>query len=160
MIFETLLVSTTLLCSLVAGFLFAFVIVAMPGIGRLDDRSFVRAFQAMDGVIQDNQPIFMTVWVGSAITLIISAAIGITQLDGLNLAILIAATVVYLLGVQLPTARINIPLNNSIQALNAEQMNDQEISTARNEFENRWNVIRSIVATVVALALILLVLRI
>ena len=54
----------TLFCSLVAGFLFAFVLVVMPGIQRLNDREFIRAFQVIDSIIQNNQPIFVLVWVG------------------------------------------------------------------------------------------------
>ena len=49
------LILAAFLCSLVAGFLFAFAIVIMPGIGSLNDREFLRAFQVMDRVIQNNQ---------------------------------------------------------------------------------------------------------
>ncbi len=51
-IFQIALIAATFLCSLVAGFLLAFAIVAMPGIGSLSDREFIRAFQVMDRVIQ------------------------------------------------------------------------------------------------------------
>jgi uncharacterized membrane protein len=37
---------------LVAGFLFAFAAVIMPGIRSLGDRAFIRAFQVIDRVIQ------------------------------------------------------------------------------------------------------------
>ncbi len=60
-IFQIALILATFLCSLVAGFLFAFAVVAMPGIKRLNDGEFIRAFQVMDGVIQNNQPIFLLV---------------------------------------------------------------------------------------------------
>ena len=66
-IFHVSLILATFLCSLVAGFLFAFAIVAMPGIRNLNDRDFIRAFQVMDRVIQNNQPIFMLVWAGSVL---------------------------------------------------------------------------------------------
>ena len=49
------LIVATLLCSLVAGFVFAFAFVVMPGIKRLNDREFIRTFQVMDRVIQDNR---------------------------------------------------------------------------------------------------------
>ena len=162
MIFKTFLIVAALLCSLVAGFLFAFAVVAMPGIGRLNDRSFIRAFQVMDGVIQDKQPIFLFVWLGSAVSLILAAVFGFSEIAGADRWLLVAAAIVYLLGVQLPTARINIPLNNGIQALNVDQLNDQETSSARVEFEgqwNRWNVIRTVVATAIAMMLDLLLLR-
>ena len=64
MFFGFLLVST-LLCTLVAGFVFTYAIVVMPGFGKLNDREFIQAFQATDGIIQNNQPLFMFVWVGS-----------------------------------------------------------------------------------------------
>ena len=162
MIFEAFLVSATLLCSLVAGFLFAFAIVVMPGIGRLDDRSFIRTFQVMDGIIQDNHPVFIFVCLGSTITLIVSAVIGFTHLEGLNRAILVAAAFVHLLCVQLPTVGINIPLNNRLQTHDVDQMTEQEIAVARREFEvrwNRWNINRTVAATAVTVALILLVLK-
>jgi hypothetical protein len=41
-IFQITLILATFLCSLVAGFLFAFAIVAMPGIRSLNDREFIR----------------------------------------------------------------------------------------------------------------------
>ena len=58
-IFQIALIVATLLCSLVAGFVFAFAVVVMPGIKGLPDREFIRAFQVMDGVIQNNQPMFV-----------------------------------------------------------------------------------------------------
>ena len=45
MFFGFLLVST-LLCTLVTGFVFTYAIVVMPGFGKLNDREFIQAFQA------------------------------------------------------------------------------------------------------------------
>ena len=46
--FQIVLILATLLCSLVAGFLFAFAIIVMPGIKTLNDREFIRAFQGSE----------------------------------------------------------------------------------------------------------------
>lgn len=138
-LFDILLLTATFLTSLVAGFLFAFAVVAMPGIGRLDDRAFIRAFQVMDGVIQNNQPLFMLMWVGSVITLLLTAVWSIWQLTGTAQFLTIAAALIYLLGVQLPTARINIPLNNELQTWQVNAMSDSEVRAARERFEPRWN---------------------
>ena len=62
-IFQLVLIVATFLCSLVAGFVFAFAVVVMPGIATLGDGEFLRAFQTMDRVIQNNQPLFH-VWSG------------------------------------------------------------------------------------------------
>ncbi len=122
-IFQIALILATFLCSLVAGFLFAFAIVAMPGIRTLNSREFIRAFQVMDRVIQNNQPIFLLVWIGSVVALVTSAVLGIGQLDGTGRLLIILAALAYLLGVQLPTVTINIPLNNKLQTLDVDAMN-------------------------------------
>ncbi len=161
MVFATALVLATLLCSLVAGFLFAFAVVAMPGIGRLNDRAFIRAFQEIDGVIQRNQPVFMVVWVGSVIMLAAAATTGFFQLQGLDRSMLMGAVVVYVFGVQWPTFAANIPLNNAIQAHHVATMSDEEVASARTDFEaswNRWNRARTLLAVAVALVLQLLLL--
>lgn len=84
-IFQIALMLVTFLCSLVAGLLFVFALVVMPGIRSLNDREFIRAFQVMDRVIQNNQPLFALVWVGSVVALGTSAVLGIGQLDGAGL---------------------------------------------------------------------------
>ena len=91
-IFHLALITTTLLCSLVAGFLFAFAVVIMPGISSLSDQDFIRAFRAMDRVIQKNQPIFMLVWIGSIIMLIISTILAILELPRVQQVLLFIAT--------------------------------------------------------------------
>jgi uncharacterized membrane protein len=106
---------SALLRALVAGFVFAFATVVMPGIKNLNDRDFLAAFKAMDRVIQKNQPIFMLVWVGASVILVISALLSIGYLQGINRLIIIFATALYLLGVQWPTIAINIPLNHQLQ---------------------------------------------
>lgn len=152
MLFDTLLLLATLLCSLVAGFLFAFAVVVMPGIAKLEDREYLRAFQVMDRVIQDNQPLFLLVWVGSILSLLAAAVLGIQKLAGAHRILIIAAAAVYLLGVQAPTLAIHIPLNNAVQRNAAN----------RGEFEprwNRWNVFRTVCAVIVSALLLALTLR-
>ena len=109
-IFEIALILAAFLCSLAAGFVLAFALVVMPGMRSLDDREFIRAFQVTDRVIQNNQQIFMLVWIGSVVALVTSTVLGIAQLDGTGRLLMIFAALVYLLGVQLPTFAINVPL--------------------------------------------------
>ncbi|KPK01729.1 MAG: hypothetical protein AMJ56_21820 [Anaerolineae bacterium SG8_19] len=161
-IFQIALILATFLCSLAAGLLFAFAIVVMPGIGGLNDREFLRAFQVMDRVIQNNQPIFILVWLGSVVTLIIAAVLGFGQLDGVGRLLIISATLAYVLGVQLPTVTINVPLNNQLQTLDVDAMNETSQNAARKDFEPRWirwNSIRTAVASLVSAVLIILLFR-
>lgn len=158
MIFDVLLTTATLLCSLVAGLLLAFAVVAMPGLGTLDDRDFLGAFRAMDRVIQDNNPVFMLVWAGSVVALVATAALGIAMAGGTVRILLLAAAATYLLGVQLPTITINVPLNNRLQALAVDTLDASEAATARAAFEARWNrsnLLRTVLSILVALLLLL-----
>lgn len=161
-IFELTVLLAAFLCSLVAGFLFAFAVVAMPGIGGLGDGAFLRAFQVMDRVIQDNQPIFVLVWVGSVVALLTAVALGFGRLEDSARLLLVGAAVVYLFGVQLPTVAINIPLNNRVQSLEIEALDESARAAARAEFEarwNRWNAIRTVLASLVSVLLLVLLLR-
>ncbi len=156
------LVGSALLCSLVAGIVLAFACVVMPGINRLNDHDFLRSFKVMDRVIQDNQPVFMLVWVGSVVVLVVTAALGLWRLDGADRILLVAATVVYLVGVQLPTATINIPLNNHLQAQDLGSLNDASLHDERTAFEARWvrwNSIRTVFAVLASALLITLAVR-
>ncbi len=144
--FDVVLIAATLLTALVTGLLLGFAIVAMPGIRNLDDRAFVRAFQVMDRVIQDRQPLFMLVWVGSVVAVLASMLLGRGTLTGEAYAVLLGAGVLYLVGVQAPTAIVNIPLNNAIQAVDLGAVDDAAARAARERFEarwNRWNAIRT-----------------
>ena len=162
-IFEITLVVTTMLCTLVAGLVFAFSVVVMPGIRTLSDGQFLEAFQVIDRVIQNKQPVFILVWVGSVVALMASAAVGFGQLDDTGRVLVVAALVVYVLGVQLPTVIINLPLNNKVQTLEIDDMDQTARAEARRTFESRWNAsnaTRTVLACVVSVLLMLLLLRI
>ena len=134
----------------------------MPGIKNLNDKRFIRAFQVMDRIIQNNQPLFMLVWVGSFLVLLATVIFAFGSLSGFNLVILLIAFTIYLLGVQLPTVVFNIPLNNQLQTLDVEMMNEAELKSARENFEprwNRWNNTRTILATITSLLLLALLLK-
>jgi uncharacterized membrane protein len=116
----------------------------------------------MDRVIQNNQPIFVLVWVGSALALLVSAVLGLWQLHGVERLLIVFAAVIYLFGVQLPTATINVPLNNQLQTVDVEKVNEIALDEARRDFEQRWirwNSIRTVLAIVTSALLIILLLR-
>lgn len=156
------LASSVLLCSLVSGFLFAYAVVIMPGIKNLNDERFIQAFQVTDRIIQNNHPLFIMVWVGSVISLVLCALLGLFRLQGLDLILLQTATVLYLLGVQASTVRIHLPLNNKLQSHEVGKMSSNELKEVRAGFERRWNKsneIRTVIASCTSLLLIILAIR-
>jgi uncharacterized membrane protein len=161
-LFQIALIAATFLCSLVAGFLFAFAVVVMPGIRSLNDGEFISAFRAIDGVIQRNQPLFMFVWVGSVLLLVAAAFAGVWTLGGVSRLLLILAALLYIFGVQAPTVGINIPLNNQLQQIDPGTMSETARRRARDDFEqrwNQWNVFRTVCASAVSGLLVVLLFR-
>lgn len=153
---------STLLCSLVAGLVLTFAIVVMPGIRTMGDIDFLRSFKAMDRVIQNNQPIFMLVWLGSALVLLASTALGIWRLEGLDRVLLVVACAIYIFGVQVPTVTINVPLNNHLQSQDLDTMTEPELLATTEKFESRWmrwNTIRTVIATLTTVLLLVLLIR-
>lgn len=159
-IFPNMLILATFLCTLATGFIFLFAIVVMPGIGTLNDHDFLRAFQVIDRVIQNSQPLFILVWVGSAAALLIATFLGFRQLEGISRVLIIVAAVVYILGMQLPTVAIHIPLNNRVQTLNFDTLDEPSAAAERQHFEdrwNRWNVIRTAFAGCASVLLLIVI---
>ena len=82
------------------------------------------------------------------------------NLSGNQLYLLWIGSTLYLFGLQLPTIRFNIPLNNTLQELDILSLSESELETSRREFEspwNRWNRFRT-VNGIVAVSILLLLL--
>ena len=145
---------STLLCSLVTGFILTYAIVVMPGLSKLDDKEFIKAFQVTDGIIQNNQPIFILIWVGSIISVVSTIIISIFTLGILEGWKIIFVSLVYLIGVQAITIIIHLPLNRRIQKIDINSTNLQLLNEERKNFETKWNYfnnIRTVIAFLVTL---------
>ena len=149
---------STLLCSLVTGFILTYAIVVMPGLSKLDDKEFIKAFQVTDGIIQNNQPIFILIWVGSIISVVSTIIISIFTLGILEGWKIIFMSLVYLIGVQAITIIIHLPLNRRIQNIDINSTNLQSLNEERKNFETKWNYfnnIRTVIAFLVTLFFLL-----
>ena len=162
-ILDISLIFSILTCCLVTGFIFTYAVVVMPGLSKLNDKEFLRAFQVTDGIIQNNQPLFMLAWVGSIIAILSLILIAIVFIGISKTWLIVLVGVVYLLGVQGITISIHIPLNNHIQQLNIDELNEQNLSEERKKFEKKWNnfnIIRTVIAfSVSAILLLILAIR-
>ena len=133
-----LVLTSTLSCALVTGFVFTYAVIVMPGLAKLADKEFIRAFQVTDGVIQNNQPIFMIVWVGSLISVISTLIVSLMGPYSVETVLVIIAGFVYLLGVQGLTVLVHLPLNRRIQTVNVEERDASALREERLLFETRW----------------------
>ena len=130
---------STLLCGLVTGIILTYAIIVMPGLSRLDDRAFIRAFQVTDGIIQNRQMVFMLVWLGSIFLVACTMGISFLVLNGNIRWLIIVTGAVYLLGVQGITIFIHLPLNDSIQSVKVDEVDDDTVHQQRLIFEAKWN---------------------
>ncbi|MEK9841627.1 MAG: DUF1772 domain-containing protein [Paracoccaceae bacterium] len=157
-IFYFFLFLSILTCSLVTGFIFTYAIIVMPGLSKLSDKEFLKAFQVTDAVIQNKQPIFMLTWIGSIVSVLSLILISITYVGLSETWLIVLVALIYLLGVQGITIFIHLPLNNQIQKLNLEKLKDENLRNERLNFENKWNFfnnIRTTIAFFVSLTLLI-----
>ncbi len=120
------------------GFIFTYVVIVMPGLGNLSKREFIRAFQATYGIIQDGQPVFMLVWVGSIIY-VFGTMLTALLADARDLKWLAIFTgTAYLAGVQGLTIFVHLPLNTKIQDVETDEMDAESLNEQRVLFETRW----------------------
>ena len=150
---------TILLSALVTGFILTYAIVIMPGLSNLDDKEFIKAFQVTDGIIQNNQPIFILIWIGSIVSVFSTIITSILSLGILDAWLIIFVGVVYLLVVQGITILIHLPLNKSIQNIDVNSSNFQTLNKERKTFETKWNYFNNI-RTIVAFFVVLIFLSI
>jgi uncharacterized membrane protein len=95
------------------------------------------------------------------VALLLSAVMGALQLDGIVRVFLVGSALLYVVGVQVPTFRINVPLNNALQTLDVDALDEDALASARRDFEARWvrwNAIRTVIACLVSVALMFVLL--
>ena len=141
---EISLFLSVLFCALATGFILTYAIIVMPGLSKLDDKAFIKAFQVTDRIIQNNQPIFILIWLGSIISVFSTIIVSIFSLGILEAWLIIFTCVVYLLGVQVITITIHLPLNRRIQNIDINSTNSRTLSDERKNFETKWNYFNNI----------------
>lgn len=137
------LMGATLATAMVAGLMFSFAHSVMPGIGTLNDRAFLSAFQRIDAAVSN--PWMMLTFLGSPVltltTLLLHLPGRSPALPWLLVAlVLVVATVVI-------TGSINLPLNAAIQAAAPEFPDAAELRARFEDRWVRWNAVRAVTST-------------
>jgi len=139
------LMAATITTGLMTGAYWAYGTAFMPGLAKVDDKTFVAAFQAADRAIVN--PVFLGI--GFVGTLLLTALAGLLSLKEKALPWIAAAFVLYLI-TMIVTVAVNVPLNDALKA--AGDPNTIDVTAARAAFdEARWRTFNNL-RTVVALA--------
>ena len=149
-----ILVVTATATALMAGLFYAFYCAVNLGLARLSNAEYVSAMQSINRRIQN--PVFFTAFFGAPISLILSTFLHYEQ--SMRFRLLLAATMIYLIGVFGVTVFGNVPLNNTLDGFNSETASEEETALQRANFEKRWNSFNTVrtVASTLALTFIVI----
>ncbi|SEL08969.1 Uncharacterized membrane protein [Aquimarina amphilecti] len=137
------LMLSLLFTGLTAGLCFTWSNAVTPGIGRLDNLTFLRSFQSMNRAII-NAP-FIIVFFGPVILLFANTYL--FKDNSICFWLFLAAAVLFFIGIGLVTIFGNVPLNEVLDSSNLETLSKIELHELRNKFEqpwNRWHTIRTV----------------
>jgi len=125
---------TTTLVGLSAGVFFAWSCSVLPGLRLLPSREYILAFQSMNRAIQN--PVFLLCFLGAGIAL--PLATWMNRGSGAPFGFLIAATVVYMIGVLGVTMFGHVPLNEVLDKFDMGTASAVELDRQRDSFEGPW----------------------
>ena len=139
---STLLVLTTFFAGLIGGLFYSWSISVTPGLAKLGDENYLSAFQSMNRAILN--PVFLIVFMSLVVLLILLSYLSYNSSTPMQFWFILSAAALYIAGVMLVTFLGNIPLNNSLEALQIETMNAEQMASFRLGFESKWNTLNLI----------------
>jgi uncharacterized membrane protein len=131
-----IVVIATLLTGLSAGLCFTWTNAVTSGIGRLENLSYLQAFQQMNRAIIN--PTFIVVFFGPFVAQMISIFLYKNTLNSISY-LLVAATLLYFFGLVIVTIFGNVPLNEILDKVNLSTASASELQSLRDQFEIKWN---------------------
>jgi uncharacterized membrane protein len=155
-----LLVALTLAAALgsalVGGLFFAFSAITMKALGRLPPAHGIAAMQSINVVVLNRW--FFAAFFGTAADCIILAVYSLSSWPAVGATYLLAGSSLYLAGVILVTMAFNVPLNNSLAAVDANSAAGSQLWVRYLRLWTAWNHIRA-AAPLLAAAVFMAALR-
>ena len=151
-----ILILTTLSTGLMAGLFYAWSISVTPGLAQVGDEHYLQAFQAMNRAILN--PAFFICFMGLVLLLPLLANQYYSSPVSSQFWFILAATLLYMIGIMAVTFFGNVPLNNTLEALQIDTMTPAQMTAFRLGFESKWNQLNWIRTICSALAFVVLIL--
>ena len=130
------LFAATLLIGLTAGLCFTWGNAVTPGIGQLDNLTYLQAFQKMNRSIEN--PLFFAVFFGSFLVGI-AAIFANKGVSPEHFRLVSIAIGIYFIGVVVVTITGNVPLNQVLDKTDLVQSSAEQLQALRDRFEQPWN---------------------
>lgn len=148
------LLVTALASGLIAGLFYSYSCSVNPGLGALSDANYLAAMQSINRAILN--PVFFLSFMGTLLLLPLSTYQHFGM--GTRFYLLLAATLVYVIGTFGVTITGNVPLNDALDKMNLTGASANELAAHRLKFEVPWNRLHTIrtYASVLSFVLVLL----
>ena len=153
---DVLLVIAATSTALMAGLFFAWSCSVTIGIARLPDNGYIAAFQSMNRAILNL--VFLACFMGTLLLLPVVTFMHYTPSPSGRFWFLLAASVLYGLGVFGVTMAFNVPMNETLDKFPLQTASPQEMAALRAWFEGRWNnlnMVRTIAGTLAVICVII-----
>lgn len=134
--------TAVLLTGLAAGLFYGYDCSVIKGLGNLPAKEYVHAFQSINRTILN--PYFFVSFMGSLLLLPVAAWMSYNSSAVTAFYFLLAAAVVYGIGVFGVTIFGNVPLNNSLGQFDTMTATASSVEAARQKFEASWNMLHHV----------------
>ncbi len=128
---------STLSIALITGLWYAYSCSVNPALGALDDKGYLLAMQSINRVILN--PVFFATFMGTLFLLPLSAWLCYRQPGSARFVLMLAAAIIYAVGVFGVTIGGNVPLNEALDAFDTQSATPEEMLNFRTRFEMPWN---------------------
>ncbi len=147
---------TILTTGLSAGLFYAWAVSVIPGTKLVSDKTYMETMQAINRAIIN--PGFMVIFIGTLFLLTICTYWQFKIGVDIKFWFIIGATITYLIGTIGITAFGNVPLNETLDLVNVNQLSEEELRQTRASYEIYWNKLHNIRTVFAVVSFILLLL--
>lgn len=134
---KTVLTVAATTTGLSAGLLFGYQVSVIPAFKTLSDKEYIAAMQAINVAIQN--PVFGFTFIGPAIFLPVAVYLHRSTPASLRFKLLVAATLLYIVGTLGITFGANIPLNDTLATFSLQASTPEQAAAVRATFQDPWN---------------------
>jgi uncharacterized membrane protein len=135
-------ITAVILVGLAAGLFYNWDCAIVQGLGNLPDKEYLSAFQSINRVILN--PYFFMSFMGSLILLPIAAWMTYKTGNTSAFYFMLAAALLYIIGVFGVTIGGNVPLNDLVDKFDITNASPEAIKAMRIKFESNWNYLQHI----------------
>jgi uncharacterized membrane protein len=132
-------------CGLMAGVYFTFSAFVMSSLEVLPDQQGIAAMQSINRVILRSP--FMVLFFGTTLLSLAAVGYGLWRWGSPGSTLLIAAGLIYVVGMFVATAAFNVPLNDALDAVDPATSQAAEVWGDYLSRWTRWNHLRTISST-------------